>query len=159
MTMKIIIKTIFHVLRLLLNTIIENHPDIALESVSRLVETASVEKVKEVINSYYRNQLKINLIKINFKSDITKKAAEISSEFGKHAQQAADTISKQTQELSQTAAYKIVKENVKVASQTIDNVTQLSQIKPYMKPEKLRRRSEIDENAAKVYESNTYNKF
>ena len=99
------------------------------------------------------------MIKINFKSDITKKAAEISSEFGKHAQQAADTISKQTQELSQTAAYKIVKENVKVASQTIDNVTQLSQIKPYMKPEKLRRRSEIDENAAKVYESNTYNKF
>lgn len=32
-----------------LNTIIENHPDIALESVGRLVETASVEKVKEVI--------------------------------------------------------------------------------------------------------------
>jgi hypothetical protein len=32
-----------------LNKIIENHPDIALESVSRLVETASIDKVKEVI--------------------------------------------------------------------------------------------------------------
>jgi hypothetical protein len=74
----------------------------------------------------------------------------------KQAKHAAETVTKQTQELSQTAAYKIVKENVKVASKTIDDVTQITNVKPYMKPEKLRKRSELDENASnKVYDSNT----
>lgn len=74
----------------------------------------------------------------------------------KQAKSAAETVSKQTQDISQTAAYKMVKENVKVATKTIDDVTQLSSVKPYMKPDKLRKRSELDENAStKVYDSNT----
>lgn len=87
---------------------------------------------------------------------MSKKAAEFTGEFAKQAKQAADSVSKQTQEFSQTDAFKFVKENVKVASKTIDNVTQLSNVKPYQKPLKLQRRSELDENASnKVYESNT----
>ena len=91
---------------------------------------------------------------------MSKKAAEFTGEFAKQtsefAKQAADSVSKQTQEFSQTDAFKFVKENVKVASKTIDNVTQLSNVKPYQKPIKLQRRSELDENASnKVYESNT----
>lgn len=74
----------------------------------------------------------------------------------KQAKQAADTVSKQTQELSQTAAFKIVKENVKVATKTIDNVAQISNIKPYVRPEKLKKRSELDDTTNnKVYDSNT----
>ena len=91
---------------------------------------------------------------------MSKKAAEFTGEFAKQtsefAKQAADSVCKQTQEFSQTDAFKFVKENVKVASKTIDNVTQLSNVKPYQKPIKLQRRSELDENASnKVYESNT----
>lgn len=89
-------------------------------------------------------------------SEFSKKAAEITGEMAKQAKHAAETVTKQTQELSQTAAYKIVKENVKSASKTIDDVTQITNVKPYMKPEKLRKRSELDENATnKVYDSNT----
>lgn len=89
-------------------------------------------------------------------SEITKKAAEITGEMAKQAKQAADTVSKQTQELSQTAAFKIVKENVKVATKTIDNVAQISNIKPYVRPEKLKKRSELDDTTNnKVYDSNT----
>ena len=39
----------------------------------------------------------------------------------------------------------------------VDDVTQLSQVRPYQKPEKLRMREEVDENVkTKVYEENTY---
>ena len=90
------------------------------------------------------------------KSEFGKKAAEAAGDFAKQAQKAAETVSKQTVEFSQSTAYKKVSENVKAIKENIDEATQLSQIKPYKKPEKLRKRSEIDESIKnKVYESNT----
>lgn len=89
-------------------------------------------------------------------SEFGKKAAEAAGDFAKQAQKAAETVSKQTVEFSQSTAYKKVSENVKAIKENIDEATQLSQIKPYRKPEKLRKRSEIDESIKnKVYESNT----
>lgn len=112
------------------------------------------------------------------KSDLGKKAAEFGGEISKQAQIAAENISKQTQELSQTATFKKVTEvnktnwshqdfffilnnwilifkNVKVIKQNLDEATQLSGVKPYLRPDKLRKRSEVDENLkTKVYESN-----
>lgn len=73
----------------------------------------------------------------------------------KKAQQTAETISKQTQDLSQTTAFKKVSENVKAIKENIDEATNLSHVRPYAKSFKLRKRSEIDETQSqKVYESN-----
>ena len=44
------------------------------------------------------------------KSDFTKKASELTGEVSKQAKQAAEAISKQTQEFSKTATYKAVSE-------------------------------------------------
>lgn len=87
-------------------------------------------------------------------SDLAKKAAEFTGDFAKQAQKAAENISKQTSELSQNVTFKKVTENVKVIKENIDEATQLSKVKPYRAPEKLRKRSEIDETAHKVYASN-----
>ena len=57
--------------------------------------------------------------------------------------------------MSQNVAFKKVTENVKVIKENIDEATQLSKVKPYRPPSKLRKRSEIDETTTKVYESNT----
>ncbi len=90
------------------------------------------------------------------KSDIGKKAADFTGDLAKQAQKAAETMSKQTKEISQTAAYKKVSENVRAIKENIDDATQISQVRPYKRPEKLRKRSEIDEALKnKVYESNT----
>ena len=62
-------------------------------------------------------------------------------------------MSKSTQEISQSAAFKKVSEGVK----KIDAATaQISLEKPYQKPSKLRKRSETLETCTnKVFESNT----
>lgn len=89
-------------------------------------------------------------------SEFTKKASESASEFYKEAQKAADNISKQAENISQTSAYKKVSKNVQHVGKAVDDVTQLSQVRPYQKPEKLRMREEVDENVkTKVYEENT----
>jgi hypothetical protein len=73
----------------------------------------------------------------------------------KKAQQTAETISKQTSDFSQTNAFKKVSENVKAIKDNIDEATNLSQVRPYIKPAKLRKRSELDDvQSQKVYESN-----
>ena len=47
-------------------------------------------------------------------------------------------------------------QNVKAIKENIDEATQLSHVKPYVKPGKLRKRSEVDEHLkAKIFESNT----
>lgn len=113
------------------------------------------ESFKEVIIKFI-NSLQ-NFIIFLIKSEIGKKAAELSGDLAKQAQKAAETVTKQTKEISQTTAFKKVSENVKAIKENIDDATQLSQIKPYRKPAKLRKRTEIDESLKnKVYESNTY---
>jgi len=45
---------------------------------------------------------------------------------------------------------------VQSVGKAVDDVTQLSQVRPYRKPIKLRMREEVDENKKnKVYEENT----
>ena len=89
-------------------------------------------------------------------SEIAKKAADLTGDFAKQAQKAAENISKKTADLSQNVAFKKVTENVKVIKESIDEATQLSKITTYRTPKKLRKRSEFDEQASqKVYESNT----
>lgn len=89
-------------------------------------------------------------------SDFTKKASEWNSELYKEAQKAAEGISKTAEGISQTAAFKNVSKNVQSVGKAVDDVTQLSSVRPYRRPVKLRRREEIDENLnQKVYEENT----
>lgn len=46
--------------------------------------------------------------------------------------------------------------NVKAIKENIDEATHISEIKPYRKPIKLRKRTEVDESLkSKVYEENT----
>ncbi len=88
---------------------------------------------------------------------MTKKAVEATDTILKKAQETAEQISKQTQEFSNTATMKKVTENVKAIRDEIDSATQLSIVRPYSPPEKLRKRSDfgtaVDSN--KVYESDT----
>lgn len=89
-------------------------------------------------------------------SEFTKKASEYQAEIYKEASKAAQNFSKTAEDISKTKAYKKVSENVQSAGKAIDNVTQLSELRPYRRPVKLRKRSEVDENIKnKVYESNT----
>ena len=89
------------------------------------------------------------------KSDIAKKAAEFGGEAANQAKKAAESVSKQAHDFSETKAFRKVSENVKAIKENIDEATQLNQIRPYKRPAKLRKRSEIDETQAnKVYESN-----
>ena len=95
--------------------------------------------------------LKIVLIK----SDLAKKAAEFGGEAASQAKKAAESVSKQAHDLSETRAFKKVSQNVRAFKENIDEATQLNQIRPYRRPEKLRKRSEIDETQSnKIYETN-----
>lgn len=89
-------------------------------------------------------------------SEFTKKASEFQTEFGKEAAKFGENISKAGENISKTAAYKKVSENVQNIGNVVDDVTQLSEVRPYRKPVKLRRRAEVDTTVEqKVYEENT----
>ncbi len=87
---------------------------------------------------------------------MTKKAVETTGTIIKRAQETAINIGKQTQQLSNTAALKKVTENVKAIRDDFDNATQISRVRPYAAPEKLRKRSDFSViREEKVYESDT----
>lgn len=89
-------------------------------------------------------------------SEFTKKASEFQSELYKEANKAAENISKTAGDLSQTDVYRNVSKNVQNVGKAVDSVTQLSEVRPYRRPVKLRMREEVDENATnKIYEENT----
>ena len=74
----------------------------------------------------------------------------------KEANKAAENISKTAGDLSQTDVYRNVSKNVQNVGKAVDSVTQLSEVRPYRRPVKLRMREEVDENATnKIYEENT----
>jgi hypothetical protein len=93
---------------------------------------------------------------VHLKSDLTKKAVETTGTIFKKAQETAEQIGKQTHEFSNTATMKKVSENVKAIRDEIDSATQLSIVRPYTPPEKLRKRSDFGAmEDTKVYESDT----
>jgi import inner membrane translocase subunit TIM44 len=89
-------------------------------------------------------------------SDLGKRAAELSGEAYNQAKRSAKTVIDQAQDISETKAFKAVSGSAKAIKENIDEATQLNQVKPYRRPEKLRKRSEIDESlrSSKVYEAN-----
>ncbi|XP_052100461.1 mitochondrial import inner membrane translocase subunit TIM44-like [Mytilus californianus] len=76
------------------------------------------------------------------KSDIGKKAGEITEELGKTAGKAAEKLSQSTQNISKTASYKTISQGVKAVKDEFDETT-LSGATHYKPPAKLRMRSEF----------------
>ncbi|GAB6032437.1 hypothetical protein CHUAL_011075 [Chamberlinius hualienensis] len=89
------------------------------------------------------------------KSDIGKKATQISSDISKSAREAAESVSEKAEALGKSAPFKAISEGVKVVKQEIDDST-LANAGVYKAPEKLRKRVErLSSDLSKVVEPNT----
>ncbi|KAJ9581455.1 hypothetical protein L9F63_023387 [Diploptera punctata] len=77
------------------------------------------------------------------KSDIAKKAGQLTEEIGKSAREAAETISEKSQKLGKTGAFQTVSETAKIVKKELDEGGMHARV--YRPPVKLRKRVEVEE--------------
>ncbi|XP_077988922.1 mitochondrial import inner membrane translocase subunit TIM44-like [Glandiceps talaboti] len=75
------------------------------------------------------------------KSEWAKKGFDIGEEVAKSAKDAAESVSKQSEQFGKTSAFKTISESVKSVKQEIDDAT-TARAQPYKAPEKLRKRTD-----------------
>jgi len=135
------------------------------EEAAKLEQSESLQearkKYKELENETGKNSqvLKEKMEEFSGKlkeSDFGKNASKFGEDFSEKAKQAAEQLSKQTADMSQTQVFRTVSATAGKIKENIDDATQLSQVQAYKKPVVLRKRSELDEAAQqKIYEENT----
>uniref|UniRef100_T1IUB9 PX domain-containing protein n=1 Tax=Strigamia maritima TaxID=126957 RepID=T1IUB9_STRMM len=76
------------------------------------------------------------------KTDLAKRAGQITEELAKSAKGAAESVSETGHKLGQNPAFKSITEGVKAVKQEIDDTTTLGKAQMYKAPEKLRKRVE-----------------
>lgn len=88
------------------------------------------------------------------KSDIAKKAGQLTEELGKSAREAAETLSEQSQKLGKTGAFQTVSQTAKIVKKELDQGGMHARV--YRPPAHLRKRVETAEDVDdKVIEPNT----
>lgn len=87
------------------------------------------------------------------RSDIAKKAGQLTEELGRSARGAAETLSEQSQKLGKTGAFQTVSETAKIVKKELDQGGMHAHV--YRPPARLRKRVESVEDDDKVIEPNT----